>query len=130
MSVIRQAHFRLGTVNKERTLMNCTIDVAKERQLNQQVQSRRRKKLFDAAKSVLRFENAKGDHLKTDWPRVVTEMGAGGRGFLKEVMAKMSLEGHRGIRKKNVGGDVGFGGGGGGGDGDKREEGHRRPGES
>ena len=31
-------------------------------------------------------------------------------------MAKMSLEGHRGIRKKNVGGDVGFGGGGGGGE--------------
>lgn len=62
---------------------------------------------------MLRFENAKGDHLKTDWPTVVTEMGGRGRGFLKEVMAKMSLEGHRGIRKKNVGGDVGFGGGGG-----------------
>ena len=32
---------------------------------------------------------------------------------MKEAMAKMSLEGHTGVRKKNDGGDVGSGGGGG-----------------
>lgn len=43
---------------------------------------------------------------------MVTETGGGvGRGFLKEVTAKMRLEGHTGVRKKNDGGYVGFGGG-------------------
>ena len=39
---------------------------------------------------VLCFENIKADRLKIDWPRV--ETGKEGRGFLKQVVAKMSLE--------------------------------------
>lgn len=45
---------------------------------------------FNTDMYVLCFENIKADRLKIDWPRV--ETGKEGRGFLKQVVAKMSLE--------------------------------------
>ena len=65
--------------------------------------------------SVLCFENTKEGCLKTDWRRVVA--GREGRGFLKEMMAKVSLEEHIGARE----GDGGVSSGEDGGSGDDQE---------
>ena len=65
--------------------------------------------------SVLCFENTKEGCLKTDWHRVVA--GREGRGFLKEMMAKVSLEKHIGARE----GDGGVASGKDGGSGDDQE---------
>ena len=66
--------------------------------------------------SVLCFENTKEGCLKTDWHRVVA--GREGRGFLKEMMAKVSLEEHIGARE----GDGGVASGEDGGSGDDQED--------
>lgn len=74
---------------------NCTTYVAKERQLNQQFQSRKKNTSIQICLCcALRIQR----RVILDWSRVLT--GKEGRGFLKEIMAKMNLEGHIGGRKR------------------------------
>lgn len=53
VSLTCQACFRLGSVNTEMTLVNGTIYVVKDRQLNQQFQSRRRNSLMQEVCAML-----------------------------------------------------------------------------
>lgn len=92
--------------------MNCTTYVTEEGQLHQQFQSRRKSSSVQACRGYALRIRRRTILNRLGWSGSWKE----GRGFLKEVLAKMSLEGHLGARRRNDGG-----GGAGGGDGQETE---------